>query len=231
MRFSDGGSIDAHAVIVATGVAYRQLDASGCADLTGKGIYYGAATSIASECKGESVYVIGGANSAGQAAMFLSREAESVTIVVRAPSLTASMSHYLIQQIEENPKITVRTCSEVHCAVGDDHLETLTLIDNRTGETEDVSCGRMFIFIGAAPRTEWLDGVLARDDHGFILTGPDLRNVCGWSLERPPHHLETSVPGVFVAGDVRSESAKRVAAAVGEGSMAVMLIHRYLAES
>ncbi len=231
VRFADGGSIDAHAVILATGVAYRQLEATGCAELTGRGIYYGAATSIASECAGDDVYIIGGANSAGQAAMFLSREAASVTIVVRAPSLEASMSYYLIQQIEQNPKITVRTCSEVHCAVGTDHLETLTLIDNRTGNTEDVRCGRMFIFIGAAPRTDWLDGVLARDDHGFILTGPDLRNVCGWVLERPPHHLETSVPGVFVAGDVRSESAKRVAAAVGEGSMAVMLVHRYLAES
>jgi thioredoxin reductase (NADPH) len=231
VRFADGGSIDAHAVILATGVSYRQLEASGCAELTGRGIYYGAATSIASECKGEDVYVIGGANSAGQAAMFLSREAESVTIVVRAPSLAASMSYYLIQQIEQNPKIIVRTCSEVHCAVGTDHLEKLTLIDNKTGDTEDVSCARMFIFIGAAPRTDWLDGVLARDDHGFILTGPDLRNVCGWTLDRAPHHLETSVPGVFATGDVRSASAKRVAAAVGEGSMAVMLVHRYLAES
>jgi thioredoxin reductase (NADPH) len=231
VRFADGGSVDAHAVILATGVSYRQLDATGCAELTGRGVYYGAATSVASECKDEDVYVIGGANSAGQAAMFLSRDAASVTIVVRAASLEASMSYYLIQQIEQNPKITVRTCSEVHCAVGTDHLEKLTLADNRTGTTEDVTCARMFIFIGAAPRTEWLDGVLARDDHGFLLTGPDLRNVCGWALDRPPHHLETSVPGVFVAGDVRSESAKRVAAAVGEGSMAVMLVHRYLAES
>jgi thioredoxin reductase (NADPH) len=231
VRFADGGSVDAHSVILATGVAYRRLDAAGCSELSGRGVYYGAATSVASECADDEVYVIGGANSAGQAAMFLSREAKSVTIVVRAPSLTASMSYYLIQQIEQNPKITVRTCTEVHCAVGDDHLEKLTLLDNRTGDTEDVTCGRMFIFIGAAPRTEWLDGVLARDDHGFILTGPDLRNVCGWTLDRAPHHLETSVPGVFVAGDVRSESAKRVAAAVGEGSMAVMLVHRYLAES
>jgi thioredoxin reductase (NADPH) len=231
VRFADGGSIDAHAVIVATGVAYRQLAATGCADLVGRGVYYGAATSIASECQGEEVYVVGGANSAGQAAMHLSREAESVTIVVRAPSLAASMSYYLIQQIEQNPRITVRTCTEVHRATGTDHLEKLTLIDNRTGDTEEVCCGRMFIFIGAAPGTEWLDGVLARDDHGFILAGPDLRNVCGWTLDRPPHHLETSVPGVFVAGDVRSASAKRVAAAVGEGSMAVMLVHRYLAES
>jgi thioredoxin reductase (NADPH) len=231
VRFADGGSIDAHAVIVATGVAYRQLSATGCDELVGRGVYYGAATSIASECQDEQVYVIGGANSAGQAAMHLSREAKSVTILVRAPSLEASMSYYLIQQIEQNPKITVHTCTEVKCVTGTDHLEKLTLVDNRTGDADEVSCGRMFIFIGAAPRTEWLDGVLARDDHGFILTGPDLRNVCGWTLDRPPHHLETSVPGVFVAGDVRSASAKRVAAAVGEGSMAVMLVHRYLAES
>ncbi|HET7075404.1 MAG TPA: FAD-dependent oxidoreductase [Mycobacterium sp.] len=231
IRFADGGSIDTHAVIVATGVSYRQLTATGCEELVGRGVYYGAASSIASECDGEEVYVIGGANSAGQAAMHLSREAKSVTILVRAPSLEASMSYYLIQQIEQNPKITVRTCTEVQCATGTDHLEKLTLVDRRTGDTEEVGCGRMFIFIGAAPRTEWLEGVLARDDHGFILTGPDLRNVCGWTLDRPPHHLETSVPGVFVAGDVRADSAKRVAAAVGEGSMAVMLVHRYLAES
>ncbi|OBK52039.1 FAD-dependent oxidoreductase [Mycobacterium sp. 1081908.1] len=231
VRFADGGSIDAHAVILATGVAYRQLPAEGCGELTGRGVYYGAAVSVASECSGEEVYVVGGANSAGQAAMYLSREAKSVTIVVRGPSLEASMSYYLIQQIEQRPNITVRTCTEVRRAIGDDHLQRLTLVDNRTGDTEDVTCARMFIFIGAAPRTEWLDGVLARDDHGFILTGPDLRNVCGWTLDRPPHHLETSVPGVFATGDVRAESAKRVAAAVGEGSMAVMLVHRYLAES
>ncbi|OCB39953.1 fused response regulator/thioredoxin-disulfide reductase [Mycobacterium malmoense] len=231
VRFADGGSIDAHAVILATGVAYRQLPAEGCGELTGRGVYYGAAVSIASECAGEEVYVVGGANSAGQAAMYLSREAKSVTIVVRAPSLDASMSHYLIQQIRQRPNITVRTCTEVRRAAGNDHLERLTLVDNQTGETEDVTCARMFIFIGAAPRTEWLDGVLARDDRGFVLTGPDLRNVCGWTLDRPPHHLETSVPGVFATGDVRAESAKRVAAAVGEGSMAVMLVHRYLAES
>ncbi|MGD1171703.1 FAD-dependent oxidoreductase [Mycobacterium seoulense] len=231
VRFADGGSIDAHAVILATGVAYRQLPAEGCGELTGRGVYYGAAVSIAPECAGEEVYVVGGANSAGQAAMYLSREAKSVTIVVRAPSLDASMSYYLIQQIRERPNITVRTCTEVRRAVGADHLERLTLVDNRTWETQDVTCARMFIFIGAAPRTEWLDGVLARDPHGFVLTGPDLRNVCGWTLDRPPHHLETSVPGVFATGDVRAESAKRVAAAVGEGSMAVMLVHRYLAES
>jgi len=231
VRFADGGSVDAHAVILATGVAYRQLSADGCNELTGRGVYYGAAVSIATECAGEEVYVIGGANSAGQAAMYLSREAKSVTIAVRAPSLEASMSYYLIEQIKQRPNITVRTCTEVQRAVGADHLERLTLVDNRTGATEDVTCARMFIFIGAAPRTEWLDGVVARDDRGFVLTGPHLRNVCGWTLDRPPHHLETSVPGVFATGDVRAESAKRVAAAVGEGSMAVMLVHRYLAEA
>jgi thioredoxin reductase (NADPH) len=231
VRFDDGSSIDAHAVIVATGVSYRELKAEGCTDLTGKGVHYGAAVSIAAECEGEEVYVIGGANSAGQAAMYLSREAKSVTILVRGPSLEASMSHYLIEQIKQRPNITVRTCTEVQRAVGAECLEKLVLVDNRTGETQETSCARMFIFIGAAPRTDWLDGVVARDNHGFILTGPDLRNVCGWTLDRPPHHLETSVPGVFVAGDVRADSAKRVAAAVGEGSMAVMLVHRYLAES
>ncbi|ODR09374.1 fused response regulator/thioredoxin-disulfide reductase [Mycobacterium sherrisii] len=231
VRFADGGSIDAHAVILATGVSYRQLAAEGCTELTGCGVYYGAAVSVAPDCEDEEVYVIGGANSAGQAAMYLSRTAKSVNIVVRAPSLEASMSYYLIQQIEANPKINVLTCTEVKRASGDGHLEKLTLVNNRTEVTEEVTCGRMFIFIGAAPRTEWLDGVLARDDHGFILTGPDLRNVCGWTLDRPPHHLETSVPGVFATGDVRAASAKRVAAAVGEGSMAVMLVHRYLAES
>lgn len=231
VRFADGGSIDAHAVILATGVSYRQLAAEGCTELTGCGVYYGAAVSVAPDCEGEEVYVIGGANSAGQAAMYLSRTAKSVSIVVRAPSLEASMSYYLIQQIEANPKINVLTCTEVKRVSGDGHLEKLTLVNNRTEVTEEVSCGRMFIFIGAAPRTDWLDGVLARDDHGFVLTGPDLRNVCGWTLDRPPHYLETSVPGVFATGDVRAASAKRVAAAVGEGSMAVMLVHRYLAES
>ena len=231
IKFADGSSIDSRAVILATGVSYRQLQAEGCVDLTGKGIYYGAANSVASECENEDVYVVGGANSAGQAAMYLSRDAKSVTIVVRGPSLEASMSYYLIQQIENNPKITVRTCTEVQRAAGDGHLENLYLVDRNSGSVEEVSAARMFIFIGAAPLTEWLDDVVARDDHGFILAGPDLKACSRWPLERPPHHLETSVPGVFVAGDVRSESAKRVAAAVGEGSMAVMLVHRYLAEA
>jgi thioredoxin reductase (NADPH) len=231
VRFADGGSIDCHSVILATGVSYRQLPAEGCERLTGAGVHYGAATSMATDCEGQEIYIVGGANSAGQAAVNLSRYAKSVTLVVRGPSLEASMSHYLIQQVEAIDNIKVRTCTVVKEVCGEGRVETLILEDMRKGTTEEVPCGRMFIFIGAEPRTEWLDGVLARDDRGFILAGPDLKNVCGWTLDRPPHHLETSVPGVFVAGDVRAQSAKRVAAAVGEGSMAVMLVHRYLAEA
>jgi thioredoxin reductase (NADPH) len=239
IEFEDGGTVAAQAVILATGVDYRQLQVTGCWDdpdnpacnYVGRGVFYGASVSDSSECKGEDVYIVGGANSAGQAAMYMSRTAKSVTLLVRGPSLAASMSYYLIQQIEKNDNITVRTCTEVVDSLGeDDHLTGLVLFDRQSGEKETVSCDRLCCFIGAEPRTEWLD-VIAKDDHGFILSGPDLREVSGWSLERPPHHLETSVPGVFVAGDVRAESAKRVAAAVGEGSMAVMLVHRYLAEA
>ena len=239
VEFEDGSSIGAQAVILATGVDYRQLKVTGCWDdpdnpacnYVGRGVFYGASVSEASECKGEDVYIVGGANSAGQAAMYMSRTAKSVTLLVRGPSLEASMSHYLIQQIERNDNITVRTCTEVIDAPGeDDHLTGLVLFNKQTGERETVECDRMCCFIGAEPRTDWLD-VVAKDEHGFILSGPDLKDVSGWDLDRPPHHLETSVPGVFVAGDVRADSAKRVAAAVGEGSMAVMLVHRYLAEA
>ncbi|MCG5431825.1 FAD-dependent oxidoreductase [Mycobacterium sp. MYCO198283] len=238
IHFTDGGSIDARAVILATGVTYRELAAEGCngsggehLNLTGRGVYYGAAGYLAAECQDERVYVVGGANSAGQAAMNLSRTAAQVTMVVRGPSLAASMSHYLIQQIEATPNIDVLTCTEVVRARGDGRLQHLELHNRETGETTEVGCARLFIFIGAAPKTDWLDGVVARDGHGFVLCGPDLRDGSGWPLQRPPHQLETSVPGVFAAGDVRAESAKRVAAAVGEGSMAVMLVHRYLAEA
>jgi thioredoxin reductase (NADPH) len=239
IEFEDGGSVSAQAVILATGVEYRQLQVTGCWDdpdnaacnYVGRGVFYGASVSDSSECEGEDVYIVGGANSAGQAAMFMSRTAKSVTMLVRGPSLETSMSYYLIQQIEKNDNITVRTCTEVVDTLGeDDHLTGLVLFDRQSGEKKTVTADRLCCFIGAEPRTEWLD-VIAKDDHGFILSGPDLREVSGWSLERPPHHLETSVPGVFVAGDVRAESAKRVAAAVGEGSMAVMLVHRYLAEA
>jgi thioredoxin reductase (NADPH) len=238
IHFKDGGSIDARAVILATGVSYRELEADGCngrkgeqQNFTGRGVYYGAANYVATECKDQKVYVVGGANSAGQAAMNLSRQADKVTLVVRGPSLAASMSYYLIQQIEATPNIEVLTCTEVGRAVGGDNLQRLELVNRQTGEKQEVDCVGLFIFIGALPYTDWLDGVVARDERGFVLSGPDLKNNSGWPLDRPPHHLETSVPGVFVAGDVRAESGKRVAAAVGEGSMAVMLVHRYLAEA
>jgi len=229
LTLSDGRRIGCRSVILAMGVEYRQLTADGCDTLTGAGVYYGASASVAPDCAGEAVYVIGGANSAGQAAMFLSRTAKSVTIVSRR-TLEDSMSHYLIQQIRAKDNIIEMPNTVVHSAKGDGHLEHICLTHVQTGELQEHASGRMFIFIGAEPRTDWLDGVVVRDDHGFILAGPDLREVSGWTLERPPHHLETSVPGVFVAGDVRAESAKRVAAAVGEGSMAVMLVHRYLAD-
>jgi thioredoxin reductase (NADPH) len=232
VRFSDGSKLDAHAVILATGVTYRQLAAPGMAELTGRGIYYGSALTEATGCTDQDVYIVGGANSAGQAAVYLSRTAKSVTILVRAPSLRKSMSHYLIQQIEAIPSITVRTCTEVAEAAGDGHLERLTLRDSVSGATETIEAQRLFVFIGAAPLTGWLDGALLRDGRGFVLAGPDLMTdgelPPGWPLDRPPYHLETSVPGVFVAGDVRAESAKRVASAVGEGALAVMLVHRYL---
>ena len=232
IRFSDGTAIDAHAVILATGVAYRQLAAPGVNDLTGRGVFYGSALTEATGCAGHDVYIVGGANSAGQAAVYLSRGAKSVTILVRGPSLRKSMSHYLIEQIEGIPNISVRSCTEIAEAHGDGHLERLTLRDSNTGGTEVVDAQWLFVFIGAAPLTGWLDGVVHRDDRGFVLAGPDLsaggERPADWPLDRAPYHLETSVPGIFVAGDVRAESAKRVASAVGEGAMAVMLVHRYL---
>ncbi|HEV2377149.1 MAG TPA: FAD-dependent oxidoreductase [Streptosporangiaceae bacterium] len=232
VRFQDGTSVAAHAIILATGVTYRRLPAPGVAELTGAGIFYGSALTEATSCAAQDVYIVGGANSAGQAAVYLAKHARSVTILVRGPSLEKSMSHYLIQQVADIKEITVRTCTEVAQAHGTDHLERLTLRDTSTGATETVDAQWMFVFIGAAPLTDWLDGVVRRDGRGFILAGPDLlvggQRPPGWPLDRPPYHLETSVPGVFVAGDVRAESAKRVASAVGEGAMAVMLVHRYL---
>lgn len=235
VRFSDGSAVAAHSVILATGVSYRQLTAPGCDDLTGCGVFYGSALTEASACRGQDVYIVGGANSAGQAAMYLARGAKSVTLLVRGPDLTASMSYYLIQQIDEAPNISVRAGTVVEAAHGDGHLERLTLRDTRTGRTEPVDAQWLFVFIGAAPLTDWLDGTVLRDERGFILAGPDLtadgRPPAGWELDRPPYHLETNVPGVFVAGDARAESAKRVASAVGEGAMAVLLVHRYLEQS
>jgi thioredoxin reductase (NADPH) len=232
VTFADGTSIDAHTVILATGVSYRQLDAPGLAELTGRGVYYGSALTEASACLGQDVYVVGGANSAGQAAVYLARHAKSVTILVRGSGLEKSMSYYLIRQIADIPNISVRTCTEVIEAKGSDHLESLTLRDTAKGTTESADAQLLFMFIGAAPLTDWLEGVIVRDSRGFVVAGPDLsptgERPAGWELDRMPYHLETSVPGVFVAGDARAESAKRVASAVGEGALAVMLVHRYL---
>ena len=232
VRFDDGSEIAGHTVILATGVSYRMLDAPGLSELSGRGVFYGAATTEGPACRSQDVYIVGGANSAGQAAMYFARYAERVVLLARGKSLDSSMSRYLIDQIDRVPNIEVHTCTEVVEGAGGEHLETLTLRNNATGDAETVQASWLFVFIGAAPRTDWLDGCLDRDSRGFVLTGPDLvvdgRRPAGWTLDRDPYHLEASVPGVFVAGDVRADSVKRVASAVGEGAMAVTLVHRYL---
>jgi len=229
VELTGGAQLSANSVIISSGVSYRMMQAPGFAELTGAGVYYGAAMTEARACADQHVVVIGGANSAGQAAMYFANFAHRVSMLVRADTLAKSMSHYLIEQIEKTPNIEVRTRSEAIAAEGEDgHLARLVIRgSDGTETTEDVDA--CFVFIGAAPRTDWLDGVVARDDKGFILAGLDAREH-GWPLSRPPHTLETSVPGVFVAGDVRARSIKRVASAVGEGSMAVSLIHQYLAD-
>jgi thioredoxin reductase (NADPH) len=234
LRFADGSKIAAHAVVLATGVSYRSLDVAGADGLTGRGVYYGSAMTEAAECADQEVFIVGGANSAGQAAVFFARYASSVHVLVRGPALEASMSHYLIEQLANTPNITVHTCTTVAEAHGTDHLEELTLQDANTGERTTYPANHLFVFIGGAPRTQWLDGAVVRDERGFIPTGPGLlddgRRPHGWPLDRDPYFLESSLPGVFVAGDVRAESVKRVASAVGEGAMAVTLVHRYLEE-
>ncbi|HWM09981.1 MAG TPA: FAD-dependent oxidoreductase [Solirubrobacteraceae bacterium] len=228
VELSGGGSLSAHCVLVASGVSYRQLDVPGFAELTGAGVYYGAATTEARSCQDQHVVVIGGANSAGQAAVKFSEFAGRVTMLVRGESLERSMSHYLIQQIAERPNITVRTGSQAVAASGNGRLETLRVRENE--QETDLGADACFVFIGASPHTDWLAGVVARDDRGFILAGPDAKAE-GWGLDRDPFPLETTVPGVFVAGDVRARSIKRVASAVGEGSMAVSLVHQYLVDA
>src|SRR5215211_2693324 len=225
VELSGGGELSANCVLVASGVSYRQLDAPGFADFTGAGIYYGAALTEARSCSQQHVAVIGGANSAGQAAVHFSAYASRVTMLVRS-SLEKSMSHYLIEQIAALPNIEVRTGATATAADGDGRLRRLRVRDG-AGEDSALDVDACFVFIGASPRTDWLDGVVARDGRGFILAGPDAQ-AAGWPLKRDPYLLETSVPGIFVAGDVRARSIKRVASAVGEGSMAVSLIHQYL---
>jgi thioredoxin reductase (NADPH) len=229
VELNGGGTLSANCVLVASGVSYRQMDAPGFADFTGAGVYYGAAMTEARSCEGQHVVIIGGANSAGQAAVYFSGYAGKVTMLVRADSLVTSMSHYLIEQIDALPNVEVRTRTQAVGAEGDGRLERIHTRDREGGErTEEVDA--CFVFIGAAPRTDWLEGVVARDERGFVLAGPEVRDR-GWPLRRDPYVLETSVPGVFVAGDVRARSIKRVASAVGEGSMAVSLIHEYLASA
>jgi len=232
VRFDGSGEVEARALIVATGVAYRRLEAAGLEELTGRGVYYGVNAGEASQCQGDEVYVVGAANSAGQAALNLARFAKRVVLVVRAGSLAGTMSTYLVERITAAPNIAVRYRCQVVAGRGDGHLEALTLTDLDSGVTEEVPSSWLFVFIGASPRTEWLGPDVVRDDKGFVVTGQDLLRpdwARRWPLARAPFALETSVPGVFAAGDVRLDSMKRVASAVGEGAMSTHLVHRYLA--
>jgi thioredoxin reductase (NADPH) len=234
VTLADGTEISCYALIVTTGVSYRKLDVPGAHDLTGRGVYYGAAQTEAFSCRDEDVYIVGGANSAGQAAMFFSGRARKVSLLCRSGDVRKSMSEYLVKQIEDRANIEVLVNSGVSAVEGDGHLERISIANSETGETETVPANSLFIFIGAAPKTRWLDGLVARDERGFILSGPDLmrdgKRPKGWRPDRDPFLLETSVPGVFVAGDVRHGSIKRCASAVGEGSIAVQFVHQYLKE-
>jgi thioredoxin reductase (NADPH) len=229
VELSGGSSLSGNCVLVASGVSYRQMDAPGFAELTGAGIYYGAAMVEARSCADQHVVIIGGANSAGQAAVFFADYAARVTMLVRAGSLAKGMSHYLVEQLEALPNVDVRTGAQAVAAEASDGRLRRLRIREADGAERLEEADACFVFIGALPRTDWLDGVVARDERGFILAGPDAR-LATWPLKRDPHLLETSVPGVFVAGDVRARSIKRVASAVGEGSMAVSLIHQYLVD-
>ncbi|HVU13401.1 MAG TPA: FAD-dependent oxidoreductase [Phototrophicaceae bacterium] len=231
---SDGKEVSCHALMIATGVSYRRIEVMGCDALTGLGVYYGAAMTEAPSMQGKDLFIVGAGNSAGQAAMYFSKYAATVYMVVRGDSLGKSMSQYLVDQIEATPNIKVLLFTEVMAVHGTEHLEAVTLINKQTRETEKYPAAGLFVFIGALPHTDWLEGVVERDEYGFILTGSDLvhdgKPPKGWKLERMPFLLEASVPGIFVAGDVRHRSVKRVASAVGEGSIAVQFIHQYLGE-
>lgn len=231
LEFEGGGEVACHALMLSTGVEWRKLPAEGADRLEGRGVYYGAAMTEAMGCEDEHVFVVGAGNSAGQAALHFADYAARVTVLVRGDSLAKSMSQYLVDRIEAHERIEVCLGHEVAACHGDEHLERVTLRSAETGAENEVETHYLFVFIGAAPRTDWLDGVVARDGRGFVRTGPDLTDddLRDWPLDRDPFLLETSVPGVFVAGDVRHESVKRVASAVGEGSVAVAFMHRHLA--
>jgi thioredoxin reductase (NADPH) len=234
LKLSDGSEISCHALLLAMGVQWRSLDVPGIQRLQGAGVYYGGGASEAIACKGETVYVVGGANSAGQAAMHFSKFAEKVIMLVRGGSLASTMSHYLIEQIEKTPNIEVWTHTSVIEVHGETRLSEITIQRAVTAETEKLPATSLFIFIGAQPRTEWLEGLVKRDERGFILSGPDLlhdgKRPDGWTLDRDPGLLETNVPGIFVVGDVRHGSVKRVASGVGEGAVVVQFMHQYLAK-
>jgi thioredoxin reductase (NADPH) len=234
VRLADSSEFSCHALMIATGVQWRRLEAPGVDRLQGAGIYYGGGATEALSCRNEIVYVIGGANSAGQAAMNFARYAERVVILVRGNSLSSTMSQYLIDQVQKTPNIQIWAHASVAEAHGDRHLEEISVLCSDTNKIERVPANAMFIFIGALPRTDWLGDVIERDERGFVLTGPDLlrdgQRPKGWPLDRDPYLLETNVPGVFAVGDVRHGSVKRVASGVGEGSVAVQFIHQYLSK-
>jgi thioredoxin reductase (NADPH) len=235
VRLADDSEVSSHALVVAVGLSYRKLDAPGIEKLTGAGIYYGASLSEVPECTDQTAFIIGAGNSAGQAAMYLVEFATKVVIVVRGDSLETKMSQYLVDRIYEHPQIEVRLMTDVVAAHGDAHLEALTLRDRKTQQEDTQPASAMFIFIGATPCTDWLKGLVELDEYGFIMTGPDLIHngrppKAYWPLDRDPYLFESSMPGLFAVGDVRSNSVKRVASAVGEGSVAVQFIHQYLAK-
>jgi thioredoxin reductase (NADPH) len=234
IELTNGSRISCHSLLIATGVQWRKLDAPGVERLTGAGIYYGAAMTEAMACRDEDVYIIGGANSAGQAAMYFSRYARRVIMLVRGASLNASMSQYLIDQIKQTENIQVEYNSSVTEAHGEERLEAISVHCTESGETNIYQANSLFILIGAMPHTDWLEGVIERDERGFILSGADLlrdgKLPRGWNLDRAPGLLETNIPGIFAVGDVRKGSVKRVASGVGEGSVAISFVHQYLSK-